>query len=206
MNTIKMSVLAVIVLAMTTFTHAGIIQIQLGGVDISYSGNTVVDAGSEDPDTLTNATFLDDGVLLGVDTTGVTLDLYIPGVINIPVGGGQVSTAVAGSLDLDLDDGEFLLLTLDSTTVTYLPLTSTVNFVFIGSVASIDGQELPYELSLFPPVSVSFSTQLVQPASESDGFVSAFVSAGTGEIQGVPEPATLALLAVGGLAMLRRKS
>ena len=196
---------AAILAGLTQVASATIIQIQLGGVDLLYDGTNIVDTGSADPDTLTNATFLVDSVPVGVDNTGVTLDLYIPGVLNIAAGGGQVNSAANGSLDLDLGGGKFLWLTLDSAVVSYIPVTSTVEFIFAGAASSIDDQQLPYSLSLVDPVSVSFSTQLAQPASQSGGFVSAFTSAGTGEIQGVPEPAALSLLALGGLALIRRR-
>lgn len=199
---------AAILAGLAPAASAEIIQIQLGGADFRYDGAqaTVEDTGTRtSPDPLTNATFLVGGVSLGADTTGVTLDLHIPGVSNIPVAGGQVTSASGGNLDLDLGGGEYLYLTLGSTAVNYLPLTSTMRFVFVGAIATIDGQQLPHGLSLDDPVSVSFSTQVMGPVSQSGGYVTAFASAGTGEIQGVPEPASMGLLALGGLALLRRR-
>jgi hypothetical protein len=189
---------------------AAYIQIQLGGLDLQYDGSSIYDSGTADPAPLTNATFLSDGVALGpADTSDVTLDLQIPGVLNIPAAGGSVTSASGGNLYLDLGDGEFLSLTLDVANVNYVPLTSTVQFVFAGSAASIDGQQLPYGITLGEPVSVSFSTQLIEPASyvvtQDGSFVGSFDAQGTGEIHAVPEPATLGLLGLGGLAILRRR-
>ncbi|MCY2931393.1 MAG: PEP-CTERM sorting domain-containing protein [Planctomycetota bacterium] len=111
-----------------------------------------------------------------------------------------------GSLYLDLGSGEYLSLTLASAVVSYIPLTSTVQFVFAGAASAIAGQQLPYGLSLVDPVSVSFSTQVTPGSvSQSGGYVTAFTSAGTGEIQGIPEPTTMVVLATGGLATLVRR-
>ena len=198
--------IAAMLLAMAVASNASaaVIQIQLGGVTLSYDGSGIVDEGAADPDTLTNATFLLGDSWLGADTTGVTLDLNIPDVLNIPVGGGQVSSAANGSLDLDLGGGEYLNLTLDAVTVNYIEVISTVQFVFAGSSSTIDGQNLPHNLSLVDPVSVSFSTQISQIADDGN-YITSFTSAGTGEIQGVPEPATLGILAFGGIMTLWRK-
>jgi hypothetical protein len=208
MNMGKMTKMAVAAMLLATIVassaSAEMIQIQLGGVGLSYDGSTIVDTGSADPDPLTNATFLADELWLGADITGVTLDLNIPGVSNIPVDGGQVSSAINGSLDLDLGGGEFLNLTLDSVTVNYIKVISTVQFVFAGASSTIDDQNLPYDLSLVDPVSVSFSTQIKEIADDGT-YVTSFTSAGTGEIQGVPEPATLGILAFGGIMTLWRK-
>ena len=97
---------------LTPAASGGIIQIQMGGVNIRYDGTNIVDAGATDPDSLTNATFLVDSVSLGADTTDVTLDLLVPSVSGIPATGGQVTSAADGNLDLDLGGGEYLSLTL----------------------------------------------------------------------------------------------
>jgi hypothetical protein len=198
---------AVVLIGLAQAAQATLIQIQLGGVDLRYNGNQIrdFDPGNANPDPLTNATFLVDSVPVGVDTTDVTLDLLVPGVTGIPVGGGTVNSATNGSLDLDLGAGEFLSLQLDSASVTYIPATGAVNYVFIGAAAAITGQNLPFGLTLGDPVSASFSTQTVEPVSSSGGFVTVFTTAGTGEIQGVPEPASLALLTLGALTLLRRR-
>ena len=200
---------SVMLAGVAPIASAALIQIQLGGVDLRYNGTNLFDAGTSSPDPLTNATFMVDGFEAGVDTTDVTMDLHIPGVTNIPVGGGQLNSSSGGSLNLDLGGGEYLSLALDSAFVAYIPMTSTIQFVFIGSAASSTGQNLPHGISINDPIGISFSTQIVEPISQSGGFVAVFKSAGTGEIQGfgvgIPEPATLSLLALGGLAILRRR-
>lgn len=205
----KLLVGAIALICLTNVSSAALIQIQLGGVNLTYQGTNIVDGGTSDPDPLTNATFFVDGLPVGEDTTDVTLDLRIPGVAGIPGGGGQVNSAAGGVLDLQLGGGEFLSLALDSATVVYLPETSTMQFVFVGSAANSTGQNLPHEISINDPIGISFSTRITEPISQSGGFVAVFKSAGTGEIQGfgvgVPEPATLGMLALGGFALLRRR-
>ncbi|MFB3894246.1 MAG: PEP-CTERM sorting domain-containing protein [Phycisphaerae bacterium] len=197
---------SVVLVALTGAASATIMQIQIGGLDLVYDGVKIVDAGGASPDPLTNATFLLDGVNKGAVTTGVTMDLMIPGVSGIPAAGGQVSSDPGGTLSLTLGSGgDYLTLTLGSAVVSYIPLPGTVQFVFVGSAATIDGQQLPFGLSLGDPVSVSVSSQITQPVTQSGGIVTGFETAGTGEIQGVPEPGTIALLALGALAALRRR-
>jgi len=200
-----LAVIGAVCLAPTAAT-AGMIQIQLGGVDFGYDGADLVDMGTSGPDSLTNATFLADNVLLGVDTTNVTLDLDIPDVIEIPIIGGQVISSTGGSIDLNLGGGEYISLTLDQATIAYLPLVGTVQFVFVATDGNLVDQNLPYGLSMADPISVSFSTQIIKGSVSDDGtYITAFRSSGTGELTGVPEPATMTLLVLGGMTVLARR-
>jgi len=206
----KLLVGAIALICLTQVSSAALIQIQLGGVDLTYNGTEIIDGGASDPDQLTNATFMIDGVQVGdPDTTDVTLDLRIPGVAGIPDTGGKVTSAAGGTLDLQLGDGQYLSLELDAATVLYQQETSTIGFAFACSAATNAGLNLPHEISIDNPIGISFSTRITEPVSQSNGSIDFFQSAGTGEIQGfgvgVPEPATMGLLAFGGLALLRRR-
>ncbi len=164
-KTLLPAVVLLLVAGLPAAASAAIVQIQVGGVDLVYDGSYVTDASLSQPDPLSNATFIVDSTIVGAITSGVTMDLSIPDVYNIPVSGGQVISAANGTLNLDLGGTEFLNLTLDAAMISYIPLTSTVQFVFAGSTAGIDGQQLPYGLALGEPVSVSFSTQVSQQSS-----------------------------------------
>ncbi len=198
---------SLVLVGLPAAASAAMIQIELGGVDLAYDGSTIT--GVDSPDPLTNVTFFDDETKVGVrddDTYGVSMDLDIPDVYDIPVGGGQVTSATDGTLYLNLGGGDFLSLLLDEVTVAYVPLTQSVRFVFAGSAAELVGQQLPFDLTIAEPISVSFSTNVREWSSDDDEYLSFFRSKGTGEITGIPEPATMGLLGIGGLAlMLRRK-
>lgn len=200
---VTIGVVAVLV-GMTQVASATMIQIQMGGVDLFYTGGVVKDAGTSAPDPLTNATFFVDGAEIGRVTEGVTLDLRIPGVENLPTAFGSVTSSQTGTLELMFGD-DYLNLTLQSATVTNIPLTETLNIIFIASASELSSQQLPFGITIGEPISVSFSTHTTVPVSKSGNHITVFRSAGTGEITGVPEPATMTLLAIGGVTMLMRR-
>lgn len=206
--------------AVTTAAQAAtMLQIQMNGVDLQFVGNNLVDgAAGSAADVLTGVEFLgDNDVVIGTDSTDTTLGLFIPNVPNIPITGGQVSSAINGSLDLNLGDGEFLSLTLGSAVITYVTYlanpfdpTSRVDFVFTGSAGTIDGQNLPFGLVLGEPVTITFSTQIAANSKTSNGTsLTGFRSVGTGEIQGasvavpVPEPVAMGMAGVALIAIRR---
>lgn len=205
-----MLALAALTFSLTQAASGGLIQIQLGGVDLSYAGSVLSDANGSGADALTNATFLQNGSTLGVDNTDVTLDLVIPGVTGISAFGGQVNSLAGGTLDLQLGGSDHLSLSLATVEVTYLSLSGLIKFAFVGTVSSIVSQDLPYSLTMLDPVTVTFSTQIVSGYSEAANIVTTFNASGTGELQSsdqpfIPEPASLALIGLGGLLMFPRR-
>ncbi|TWT88651.1 hypothetical protein Mal64_21380 [Pseudobythopirellula maris] len=196
-------------LAMAIFcapTLAGTIEIQFTGLNLTYDGSSIVDS-AVGADPLTTVSLKEDSVDFGgsplqTPADAISLELAIPGVTNIPVGGGTVNSAVGGSLMLNLPSGDHVSLDLDSVAVTYVDLSGTIRFAFGGSIATIDSQQLPSGAMLGDPVAVSFSTRLDAGSLTDDGtYITGFTSRGTGEIEGelVPEPTTAALGALAAL-------
>jgi len=191
-------------LAMTAApSDAAMIQLQMEGVNIAYDGSSI--ASTTSPDPLINVSFLQDEVLLGSDAADVTLDLEVTGVTGLIDSAANSVGSTGGSLSLDLGAGQFLDLTLSSGTVTFVP-GGFVNFAFLALPATVDDQDLPFGLNVADPVSVSFSTQLVGGTLATDGndTITAFRASGTGEISAVPEPASLALIALAGVVTFGR--
>jgi len=197
------------------------LEIQFSGVNLSYNGSTISDAGSPtggagdpaDADPLDTLSFKVGGVVQGsILTSNISVDISIPGVTGLSdVNPSTVVTTPgnAGYFDLLIGTSpsatQFLRLNTDEVTVTYINITSTVQFVFGGAIAAIDAQLLPYGLQIGDPVSVSFSSQVdVGSKTSAANMVTGFTSSGTGEVSGtlVPEPASCVLAALGLVGML----
>jgi hypothetical protein len=124
--------------------------------------------------------------------------MLFPDVLEIPVAGGEVYSAPGGDFHLYLPSGDKVDLTLGKASVVYVSALNLFHFAFAASAASIDSVSLPYGVTLAEPVSVSFSSQIDPTTLTHDGtYLKSFRASGTGEITGVPEPSTLALLGVG---------
>ncbi len=177
------------------------IQIFFEGLDIEYSDGSGAITNVGNPDSVNEVEFVVDGNEVG-SVSLASVNMTIPGIPAIASGVSSiVSSNPGGTFSLDLGGGNFLDLDLAAVDVAYLHASSTVEFVAAGSVASIDGQSLPFGLVIGDPVQLSFSTR-VNSSSESGGFITSFTASGTGEITGVavvPEPTSLGLLALGGL-------
>jgi hypothetical protein len=199
----------------------GVLEIQFTGLNLTYDGSTISDAGSTaggtgdpaDADPLDSVEFKVNGISQGMLTSDISVDVSLPDVTGlsdvIPATVVVTSGATSGYFDLLIGTTpsatEFLRLDTSSVTVTYANVTSTIQFVFGGALVAIDGQNLPFDLVAGNPVTVSFSTKLdAGSKTASSGIVTGFTSSGTGEINGqaVPEPATCVLVALSVAATL----
>ncbi|TWT41543.1 PEP-CTERM sorting domain-containing protein [Botrimarina hoheduenensis] len=191
-------------LCAVSLTQATMIEIQLVDVDVQYDSSTglITDTGAP-RDPLTGIFVFAGGALQGsLTSSNLSFDLSIPGVFGIDPSGDTVTSAAGGSLSI-FTPGLILDLTLDTADVIYNPFGGSFDFVFVGTVGSINAQNLPFVPGIGGAVSVTLSTQadtLIANATE----VTSFTASGTGELEAdldldpdnvVPEPATLALLA-----------
>ncbi|MEM1012946.1 MAG: PEP-CTERM sorting domain-containing protein [Planctomycetota bacterium] len=209
MLNVKTSALAAVAAMTATSLAAASIQISVTGFDFTYDGTNITDANPLGTDDLASIDFFSDGVLVGSLTpadaiaTGVT----IGDVLNIPAGGGVVTSAAPLGIGFDLFfTGGFLF--LDVTDVQVFYSGSEIGVTGVTSNVDIFLQDLPFGLELDPnePVSLSFSG-LISDLTDDGQFVTSFDASGTAEVRGeiIPEPASIAMLGLGGLTLLRRR-
>lgn len=197
--------------------YATTIEVQLADVDIEYdSGSGVISDAGVDDDALAGVFVFVNGVQQGGLTgAGLSIDLDIPGVFNLPDTGGTVTSAAGGSVAV-YTPGVILSLDLQQANVTYQPVGSVFDFVFVGTVGSINAQNVPFlggGVGLDDPVSLTLSTQ-ADSINFLNGFVTDFTASGTGELEGpltfdpdnvVPEPTSLAAAVLLGLGLTLRR-
>ena len=203
-------------------TNATPLDIQFTGLNLSYDGSTISDAGSSsggsgnpaDADPLDSMTFLVGGVPAGANlTSNISADISIPNVTGLSNSASSTVVVTPGNpgyFDLLIGTSplaaQYLRLDTSAVTVTYINASSSVQFVFGGAIAAIDDQMLPYGLVMGDPVTVSFSAKLTSKSNVADT-VTAFAASGTGEVSGtnVPEPASCVLAALGLVGALTRR-
>ncbi|WP_425399625.1 PEP-CTERM sorting domain-containing protein [Aeoliella sp.] len=213
------------IFALPTIVRAGMIEISMAGTSLTYSDpdgsgagtGTLTNSGGA-TDSLSSLTTTEDGGTLGVlvnPPTPLAFDLDVSGIpsITLPPANGSTSvTAPAGgSFELFVDGSTALELDLDSVEVVYTRLSISsfdIRVLFAGTVGEIAQQDLPFDVKVAEPVTLTFNLQ--QGTSTDDGtHLISYVGNGTGVISSVrvPEPSTMLLAGscLAGLALIRRR-
>lgn len=215
------ALIAATAVAGASAAHAALVEIQISGVNLVYNGSSVVDAGAAtgnvlnpaDADALNTMTFISNGTPVGTLLGNIYLDLSVTGLSGISAAPGNVQTVtsnIPGYVDLLIGTSQpvpqFLQVDVASTSLTYVDVGGFLQFAFVGSLGTVNGQALPFALTVADPVTVSFSLQ-IDPGSLTSmgGLITGFTASGTGEIRAIPEPAAAGLLIPGLLALRRRR-
>lgn len=203
-----------------TYDGGDVVEIQFTGLDLVYDGTDIADATAlaggagnpADADPLTTMVFLVNGSPVGTLTSDIFADVLVRDVFNIPEAGGVVTSGGnGGAFGFDLLTslaGWGISLDIDKFNVYYFG--DEVAIAAAGIATQIGYQDLPYGIVLdgTKTVSIVASSTNLSNVTGSGGYLTGFDASGTGSIKGVfvPEPATLGLLALGGLgAFLNRK-
>ena len=202
--------------------QAGSLQIQFSGLNLDYDGTNLYDSGVHnttgtgnpaESDVLSTMSFFLDGNPVGtVLTSSIFADVYLAGIVNIPVGGGVInSLGNGGTFGIDL-------LTNNSTPGWGLALNiNTMQFYYSGSqiaiavsglASSLAAQALPFDLEFDPnqPITIVFASAELTNVTNDGVVLTGFNAAGTGNVAGtgmlVPEPATALTMSIAILSLL----
>jgi hypothetical protein len=211
----KLALFAAVAL-MAPLASAGMIEINMADTNLTITdadgggAGTGTLASTGGTDALIALTFKEDATPLGVlSVPGNTLsfDLSVAGVPSIvipPVNNSTTVTAPAGgTFGLNVNGLPALELDLDTVEIFYTRISAgsfNANFLFSGTVGSITGQDLPFDVELADPVTLSFNVQQLTQAT-SQGFLTSFLGSGSGTIMAarVPEPSSVLIAGLGGL-------
>jgi hypothetical protein len=197
-------------------SHAGVLEIQITGLDLQYDGTNIFDAGVHNTsgagnpaqaDALTAMNFYLDGNLVGVQSTNVFADVYISNVLNIPATGGVVVSNGNGNnfgVDLLTQNGiPGWGLALNINTMQFFYTGSQIGISVSGLASQLFAQNLPFALQydISQPITIVMSSANLNGVTTAGGFLTGFNAAGTGNVAGtgyqVPEPGTMAMLGLG---------
>jgi hypothetical protein len=218
-----------VAISSASLAEAGVLEIQVTGLDLQYDGTNIFDAGVHntlgngnpaEADMLTSMNFFLDGNLVGVQSVDVFADIYISNVLNIPTAGGLVVSSGNGNafgvdlLSQNIIPGWGLALDIDTMQIFYTG--SQIAISVAGLATNLFAQSLPFGLSYDPSqqITIVMSSANLSGVTSAGGFLTGFNSAGTGNVAGigsiVPEPSSIILSAFGlvslaACALRRRK-
>ena len=216
---------AVTAAALAPTASAAMLDVEFAGMDLYYGfdGKTNLQSGpvAGNEDALDAATFYVDGVNIGTLTGGMNANLGIPGFRDIPLAGGTRSNLYENGyfrVNFDTSDLHSGLLNLGVDAASKVDLTyvgDRMQLTFTGSNTGLYTQQPIARLPAWPgfnpgdTIRFSFSSSSLSDVLGDGTKLTRFHARGSGTIAqdaaAVPEPAGLAVLAVGGLASLRRR-
>jgi hypothetical protein len=198
------------------------LRVEFDGFDFAYLNGQARDYQSfTDPvDVLGSVDFIVDGTLVesyGVDAGNgeAEVNMAILNVPAIPTAGGTVTASPSAGSGTFFDlffgapgafgpEGE-LQIELGDATIAFTPTQATITST---SAAFNDQKLLPAGLVIDETLPVQLTiTGEVTSTGDAGGNLSFFIAEGSGVLEAtlVPEPATLSLLAAGGLGLIRRR-
>ncbi|TWT90549.1 hypothetical protein Mal64_09410 [Pseudobythopirellula maris] len=199
---------------MAPSTQAGELNIEFTGLDVVYDGSDLFTSPSDDPIdvvTISHDGFVYPAITLA-DNPGISVDVFVPQVLNLDATGDTTMSGAGGYLDLTLAGSDSLEIDLNLVSVSWVDVQNIVRFVFAGSAGQVDSQQLPYGLVADDDVTIAFSARVRNSSlTTAGGEVTGFRAYGTGQVTGtatvIPEPVSAVLL-LGALAAFasRRRS
>lgn len=201
--------------------EASVLEVHFTGMDLymGFDGKRNIQTGpvAGQIDTIDAATFYIDETSIGTLVGDMTAAVGIAG-FDIPVAGGSDSNDYKrGYFTLDFDtttheQGWLDLAVDDSFIVTAFYTGDEVGLTLVGTNTGIKTQQdLTDRLPAWPgfdefeTIKFSFSSSRLSDLDNDGSILTRFRAGGSGTMTQIPEPGSLALAGIGGLALLRRR-